>query len=199
MSEVKLAAVTRSEFGKGAARRLRREDQVPAVMYGHGAAPIHVALPGHATMMALKQANALLTIELEGEPHLAIAKDVQRDPIRDVIEHIDLLVVRRGEKLVVEVPVVVIGESAPGTITMVETLHILVEALATNLPSSVEVSVDGLPAGSHVTGADLDLPEGVVYSGDPEVIFVAVTEPRAAEEDETADAVVAPVAATTED
>ncbi len=183
MSEIKLAAVARSEFGKGAARRLRREALVPAVMYGHGTDPLHVALPGHATMMALKHANALLTIELDGKPHLAIAKDVQRDPVRNVIEHVDLLIVRKGEKLVVEVPVVVVGEAAPGTVTMVEMLHIQVEAEATNLPANVEVSVDGLEAGSHITGAMLDLPKGVAYLGDPDAVFVIVSEPRVSDED----------------
>lgn len=198
MSEIKLAAVARSEFGKGAARRLRREALVPAVMYGHGTDPLHVALPGHATMMALKHANALLTIDLEGKSHLAIAKDVQRDPVRNVIEHVDLLIVRKGEKLVVEVPVVVIGESAPGTITMVEMLHIQVEAEATNLPSNVEVSVDGLEAGTHVTGAAIELPAGVTYLGDPEAVFVIVSEPRVSDEDEGEAAEAAPAAAAAE-
>jgi len=114
VTEVKLAAVARTEFGKGAARRIRRAHQVPAVLYGHGAAPLHITLPGHETMMALKHANALLTIQMDGTDHLAIVKDIQRDAVRSVIEHVDLLTVVKGEKVTVVVPIRVIGESAPG-------------------------------------------------------------------------------------
>lgn len=199
VNEITLAAVARTEFGKGAARRLRRAEQVPAVLYGHGSDPVHVALPAHATMMALKHANALLSIELDGAAQLAIAKDVQREPVRQIIEHVDLLIVRRGEKIVVEVPVVVVGESAPGTQHLVETLNISVEAEATNLPSHVEVSVEGLEAGAHVTGATLALPEGVVFQGDPDTVFVVVSEIRATEEEvEETDAEAAPAAAEAE-
>ena len=120
MSEIKLAATARTEFGKGAARRLRRAHQIPAVLYGHGTEPVHVALPGHETMLAVKgAANALFEIQLDGKPVLALAKDVQRDPVKNIIEHVDLLIVRRGEKVQVEVPVTVVGESAPGTIHIV--------------------------------------------------------------------------------
>ena len=114
MSEVKLSAQPRNEFGKGAARRLRRENQVPAVLYGHGADPVHVALPGHATMLALKNVNALLTIDINGDAQLALPKDVQRHPIRRTIEHVDLIVVRRGEKVTVDIPLHVVGEPGPG-------------------------------------------------------------------------------------
>src|SRR5690606_20170212 len=115
VSEIKLVAEARTEFGKGAARRIRRADKIPAVLYGHGSDPLHVTLPGHDTMMALKHSNALFSIELEGKAQLAITKDVQRDPVRNVIEHVDLLIVKKGEKVAVDVPVVVTGESAPGT------------------------------------------------------------------------------------
>ena len=128
MSEVKLPATTRTEFGKGAARRIRRADQVPAVLYGHGEKPVHITLPGHTTMLALKHSNALFSVELDGKSTLAIAKDVQRDPIKGFIEHIDLLVVRKGEKVTVEVYVHVVGESAPGTIHVVETQAVHLEA-----------------------------------------------------------------------
>lgn len=197
----KLAATARTEFGKGAARRTRRAGLVPAVLYGHGTDPVHVALPGHQTFLALKTTNVLLEIELDGKTELAIARDVQRDPIRDSIEHVDLLIVRKGEKLTVDVPVVVVGEAAPGTVTMVEMLHIQVEAEATNLPSNVEVSVAGLEAGSHVTGAMLDLPEGVTYLGDPDAVFVIVSEPRVAEDDEAeaGEAAAAPAETPAED
>ena len=155
MSEVKLAATARTEFGKGAARRLRRAHQIPAVLYGHGTEPVHVALPGHETMLAVKQANALFEIELEGKATLAIAKDVQRDPVKNVIEHVDLLIVRRGEKVSVEVPVTVVGESAPGTIHIVETQALSLEAEATHLPEHVEVSIEGLEAGTALLDATL--------------------------------------------
>lgn len=180
MTELKLAATSRTEFGKGAARRIRRAHQVPAVLYGHGAAPVHITLPGHETMLALKHANALLTIELEGADHLAIAKDVQRDPVRNVIEHVDLLAVREGEKISVVVPVRVVGESAPGTIHFVESAQgVHIEAEATHLPEAIEVSIEGLEAGTTVRGADLVLAEGVTFLGDPDEAIVAISVPQA--------------------
>jgi large subunit ribosomal protein L25 len=187
VSEVKLAATTRTEFGKGAARRLRRAHQIPAVLYGHGTEPVHVALPGHETMLAVKQANALFEIELEGKATLAIAKDVQRDPVKNVIEHVDLLIVRRGEKVTVEVPVTVVGESAPGTIHIVETQTLTLEAEATHLPEHVEVSIEGLEAGTALTAGELTLPQGSVLEGDAEQVVVTVTVPTVSAEDRAAD------------
>lgn len=187
MSEVKLAAVTRTEFGKGAARRIRRAHQIPAVLYGHGGAPQHIALPGHETMLALKHSNALFAIELDGEAtQLAIAKDVQRDPVKNVIEHVDLLVVKKGEKVVVDVNVHVTGESAPGTIHVVETQSVTLEAEATHLPEAIEVSVEGLEDGAQVRGADLVLPAGAVFTGDPEVLILTVSTPQGSAEDDAA-------------
>ncbi len=183
MSDVKLAATTRTEFGKGAARRLRRAHQVPAVLYGHGTQPQHVALPGHETMLALKHTNALFEIDLEGETVLTIVKDVQRDVVRQVIEHVDLLIVRRGEMVSVDVPVVVTGESAPGTIHVVETQTLSLEADATKLPSSVEVSIEGLAAGTSVTAGDVVLPEGSTLMSDAEQVVVAISEPQASAAD----------------
>lgn len=187
MSEVKLAATARTEFGKGAARRLRRAHQIPAVLYGHGTEPVHVALPGHETMLAVKQANALFEIELEGKATLAIAKDVQRDPVKNVIEHVDLLIVRRGEKVSVEVPVTVVGESAPGTIHIVETQALALEAEATHLPEHVEVSIAGLEAGTALTAGELTLPKGAALVTDAETIVVTVTVPTVSAEDRAAD------------
>ncbi len=186
MSEVKLVATARTEFGKGAARRLRRAHQIPAVLYGHGTDPVHVSLPGHATMMALKQANSLFTIELDGTDTLAIAKDVQRDPVRQIIEHVDLLLVRKGEKVEVEVPVTVVGESAPGTIHIVETQNVALEAEATHLPQHVEVNIDGLEAGAQVTAADLTLPQGTSLVTDAEIVMVAIAVPRSEAADDAA-------------
>jgi large subunit ribosomal protein L25 len=191
VSEVKLAAVARTEFGKGAARRTRRANQIPAVLYGHGGAVVHIALPGHETTLALKQANALFSIDLDGKVQLAVAKDIQRDPVKNVIEHIDLLVVRRGEKINVEVNIHVVGESAPGTIHVVETQAVTLEAEATHLPQFVEVDVQGLEAGTQIHGSDLVLPEGSVLVGDPEQTIVTISTPHASAEDEAADAEVA--------
>ena len=177
----KLVATTRTEFGKGAARRTRRAGLVPAVLYGHGAAPVHVALPGHATFMALKVTNALLEIELDGDVQLAIAKDVQRDPIRDSVEHVDLQVVRKGEKVIVDVPVHVVGESAPGTIHLTDLQHLSLEAEPTHLPEAVEVSVEGLEAGTNILAADVKLPAGATLAGDPEALVVSISAPQVAE------------------
>ncbi len=188
MSEIKLAAEARTEFGKGAARRIRRENKIPAVLYGHGTDPVHITLPGHATMLAMRQANALFSIELDGKSQLAVAKDVQRTPVNSIIEHVDLLLVRRGEKIVVDINVNVVGESAPGTIHFVEAQTLSVEAEATHLPESVDVSIEGLEAGSHVPAGEVELPKGVTLLTDPEAAVVAVSEPRAeaAAEDEEA-------------
>lgn len=186
MSEVKLAAVTRNEFGKGAARRIRRANQIPAVLYGHGAAPVHIALPGHETMLALKHANALFSIELDGGSQLAIAKDVQRDPVKNVIEHIDLLVVKKGEKVTVDVNVHVVGESAPGTIHVVEAQSVTLEAEATHLPEAIEVSVEGLEAGTQLRASDLVLPAGSTFVGDPDAVILVISTPQSSAEDEAA-------------
>ncbi|WP_264031745.1 50S ribosomal protein L25/general stress protein Ctc [Cellulosimicrobium sp. SH8] len=189
MSEIKLVAEARTEFGKGAARRVRRAGKIPAVLYGHGSDPLHVTLPGHETMMALKHSNALFSIELDGKAQLAITKDVQREPVRNVIEHVDLLIVRKGEKVAVDVPVVVTGESAPGTIHLVDLQTLAVEAEATHLPESIEVSIEGLEAGSQILAGDVVLPQGTTLTADAELLVVSVTEPQAeATEDEAAEA-----------
>jgi large subunit ribosomal protein L25 len=165
------------------------------VLYGHGAAPIHVLLPGHQTMMALKHANALLTIAVGKDERLAIAKDVQRDPVRQIIEHVDLLIVRKGEKLTVDVPVHVVGDSISGTIVMLEhsTLSILAEA--THLPEGIEVSVEGLEDGSKILAGEITLPAGSELVTDAEAIVIAVTHPRTSAADEAADAAAAEEAA----
>lgn len=187
MSDIKLAAEARTEFGKGAARRIRRENKIPAVLYGHGTDPLHITLPGHETMLAVRHSNALFTIELDATSEMAVVKDIQRDAVRGTIEHIDLLLVKRGEKIAVDVTVNVVGESAPGTIHFVEAQTLSVEALATNLPESVEVSIEGLEAGSHVTAGEVTLPEGATLLTDPDVAVVAVSEPRGEIADEEAE------------
>lgn len=190
MAEIKLAAEPRTEFGKGAARRIRRDNKIPAVLYGHGTDPVHVTLPGHESMLALRQTNVLLSIELDGKGQLAVAKDIQRDPVRNVIEHIDLQVVRAGEKITVDISVNIVGESAPGTIHLVEAQTLSVEAEATHLPESVDVSIEGLEAGAQVHAGEVTLPSGSTLLTDPEHVVVLITEPRgeaSADEDESAD------------
>ena len=182
MSEIKIQAEPRTEFGKGAARRIRRESKVPAVLYGHGTAPLHVTLPGHDLMRALRNANALLSVEFDGASQLALPKQVQRDPIKGHIEHADLLVVRRGEKVTVNVPVVLSGEAESGTLVVTETTEIPLEVEATHIPEAVEVPVDGLAAGSQVLARDLELPRGAALQMDPEHLVVNVTAAPTAEE-----------------
>ncbi|ROS22966.1 50S ribosomal protein L25/general stress protein Ctc [Cellulomonas sp. PhB150] len=195
MSEIKLVATTRTEFGKGAARRLRRADQIPAVLYGHGSDPLHVALPGHATMLAVKAANALFAIELDGKTTLAITKDVQRDVVKNTIEHVDLLIVKKGEKVSVEIPINVVGESAPGTIHLVETQTLALEAEATNLPKGVDISIEGAVSGASITAADIELPKGATLITDPETVIVTITVPHASADDVAAEAAAADIAA----
>lgn len=178
----KIVAEKRSDFGKGAARRIRRADKIPAVMYGHGTEPVHISLPGHATMMALKQANALLSIVIDGAEQLALAKDVQRDPIRPVIDHIDLVVVRQGEKVTVDVSVHLEGDAAPETVVTLDHNTLEIEALATNIPDSVVVSVDGLTAGTQILAGQITLPEGATLITDEQALVVNVTQAVTEEE-----------------
>jgi large subunit ribosomal protein L25 len=176
MSEQKLAAELRTEFGKGYARRARMANLIPAVIYGHGADPIHVTLPAKATTLAVRTANALLSLDINGEGHLALVKDVQRDPIKQIIEHIDLLTVRKGEKVTVDVPVHVTGETAPGTVHNLELTVVSLEAEATHLPEAVEVSIEGRGAGEHIHASDLVLPKGSVLLTDAEALVVNISE-----------------------
>lgn len=186
----KVRAELRENFGKGFARRLRAEGKIPAVIYGHGTDPKHVALPGHQVALLIRRANALLELDVAGTPELALVKDVQKDPVRQIIEHIDLLVVKKGEKVSVDVPIVVVGEPAEGTIANLEGNTVSLEVEATDIPQNIEVSVEGLEDGTHITAADLVLPRGAALAGDPEALIVAVSVPSAtlAAEDEIAEA-----------
>ena len=175
MPEVKLTAELRTEFGKGAARRIRRAHKVPAVLYGHGTAPIHISLPGHETLLALRTANALLSIEVNGSSQLALPKQVQRDPLRHTIEHVDLVIVRRGEKVTVEVPVHLEGEAGPDTLVVVDHNAIPIEAEATHIPQQIVVSIEELPAGTQILARDLQLPDGSSVDLDPETLIVNIT------------------------
>jgi large subunit ribosomal protein L25 len=176
MSQTRLQAESRTEFGKGAARRIRRDNKVPAVIYGHGADPVHITLPGHDTMLALKHggSNALLEIDVEGTTQLTLPRQVQRDPIKGFIEHVDLLIVRKGEKVAVDVPVHVVGEAGPDTLVVTEHGTISLEAEATHLPEFLEVSVEGLAAGTQVLARDLTLPKGSTLHVDEEALIVNV-------------------------
>jgi large subunit ribosomal protein L25 len=176
LSVTTLVAQYRTQFGKGAARKIRRDHQIPAVMYGHGTAPIHITLPGHDAMLALKNPNALLTIVLDGEEQLALAKDVQRDPIKPIIEHIDLVTVRRGEKVKVEVSIHVDGEAGPETVVSLDHTSVTVEAEATNIPDHIVVSVEGLPAGTQIHAGELTMPEGSVLATDADALIVNISQ-----------------------
>ena len=175
MPEVKLSAELRTEFGKGAARRIRRAHKVPAVLYGHGTDPIHISLPGHETLLALRTNNALLSIDIDGKAQLALPKQVQRDPIRHTIEHVDLVLVRSGEKVTVDIAIVLEGEAAPETLVVVDQNSVAIEAEATHIPSQIVVSIEGLRAGTQVLASDLKLPEGSSLAIDPEALIVNVT------------------------
>ena len=176
MTDNKLVAIPRTKFGKGAARTIRREGNIPAVMYGHGTEPVHISLPGHQTLMALKVANALLTIEIDGRDQLALAKDIQRDAIKPVIDHVDLVVVRKGEKVTVDVPVHVVGTAAIETVVTVENNTVELAVEATHIPENVEVSVEGVKAGTQILARDLVLPEGAVLVTDAETLVVNITQ-----------------------
>jgi len=181
-SEVKIHAEPRTSFGKGAARRIRRDNKVPAVLYGNGSDPVHVTLPGHDLMLALKTANALLSIEIDGTSQLALPKQVQRDPIKGFIEHADLILVRRGEKVTVDVRVHVVGEAAPETLVSVEHNTVPIEAEATHLPEAIEVDVEGLEAGTQILARDLKLPAGSALSLDEDALIVNISAAQTAEE-----------------
>jgi large subunit ribosomal protein L25 len=178
--EVKLTAEPRTEFGKGAARRLRRAKKVPAVLYGHGTDPVHLALPGHATMLALKQSNALLSLDLNGAATLALPKDVQRDALRGTIEHVDLLIVRRGEKVIVDIPIHLVGTSLSGTLVTSDATTLSIEVEATHIPQAIEVSIEGAEPGTQIHAGEIALPAGAVLAGDPEAMVVQVTDSVAA-------------------
>ncbi|MGW1210857.1 50S ribosomal protein L25/general stress protein Ctc [Streptomyces sp. NPDC002499] len=182
MSEVKLAAETRTEFGKGAARRIRRDKKVPGVVYGHGVDPVHITLPGHELLLALRTPNVLLSLDIEGKTELAIPKAVQRDAVKGYLEHVDLLLVKRGEKVTVEVYVHTEGELAPGAYLLEHVLSTLtVEAEATNIPESVTVSIAGLEAGASIAAKDIPLPAGTVLAIDEDAVVLQVLAAQAEE------------------
>ena len=178
MSEVRLSAESRTEFGKGGARRTRRAGKIPAVIYGHGADPRHVSLPAREFTNAIKHggANVLLTLDLEGSEQLAIPKAIQRNPLKGNFEHVDLLAVRLGEKVTIDVPLSIVGSLVPGGLLQQENTSVSLEAEATHLPTEIEVSISGLAIGSQVTAGDLILPTGSSLAGDPDLMLLLISE-----------------------
>ncbi|MET9336737.1 50S ribosomal protein L25/general stress protein Ctc [Nonomuraea sp. NPDC003804] len=174
MSEVLIAAESRTEFGKGAARKIRRADKVPAVLYGHGIDPKHLTLPGHEVLLALRTANVLIHLKGEGIDELALPKGVQRDPIKGFVEHVDLLLVKRGEKVTVEIPVTTVGDVNSEGLLDQQSVSVAVEAEATHIPTGVEVDVEGLEVGASITAGDLQLPKGATLAADPETVIIQV-------------------------
>jgi large subunit ribosomal protein L25 len=187
----KISAESRTTFGKGVARKLRAAGKVPAVVYGHGTEPQHVSLPAHEVALLLRKANAILDLQLDGGANqLALVKDVQKDPLRQIIEHIDLIVLRKGERVEVDVAVHISGEPVSGASVDLDAKSISIEALATNIPQNVVVDVEGLEAGTQIFAKDVTLPEGSVLLTDPETLVVAISIPAEQDLGEVAEAEV---------
>lgn len=183
MSEVRLIAESRTEFGKGFARRIRRAGKVPAVLYGHGTDPRHLSLDAREFAHALKGgANTVLTLQLDGGEELALPKSVVRHPLRDYFEHVDLLLVRRGEKVTVDIPVVLEGEAASGTLVLTDLTSLSVEVEAMSIPEALTVDLTGAEAGFQVLAGDVTLPAGAGLVTDAESLVVSVQNAPTAEE-----------------
>jgi large subunit ribosomal protein L25 len=172
MSEVRISAELRNTFGKGAARQLRRDGKIPAVLYGHHEEQIHLALPEHELFLALKTPNVLLNLDLGDRRQLALPKAVQKNPVRRTLEHVDLILVRRGEKVTVEVPLVMVGDIAAGGLLEHTLNSLAVQAEATHIPTSIELNIEGLEIGAQILAKDVTLPRGVELSTDPEHVVV---------------------------
>lgn len=183
--DLKVTAELRESFGKGAARKLRALGKIPAVLYGHGTEPVHVSLPGHQMLLILRKSNAVLELDIDGKGQLALVKDVQKDPVRQIIEHLDLIVVKKGEKVQVDIPVTIEGESAAGTILNQDATTVSLEVEATHIPERVTVSVEGLEEGAQILAGDLELPKGASLITEADVLIVAITVPAAPADEET--------------
>jgi large subunit ribosomal protein L25 len=174
---IKIQVTLRDDFGKGAARQARRAGQIPAVVYGHGTDPVHILLPAQETTLAVRNPNALLTLVHDGEEHLVLPKDIQRNFLKQTVDHLDLLVVRKGEKVVVDVSVHVEGEAAPNTVFNLEEATVSVLAEATHLPDYVTIDIEGRQAGEHVYGRDIKLPAGTTLELDQDYVIATISEP----------------------
>lgn len=193
----KVEAAPRETFGKGAARKIRAAGKIPAVVYGHGTDPQHITLPAHQVGLLIRKANAVLDLQISGKSQLALVKDVQKDPVHQVIEHLDLIVIRRGEKVQVEVPVHTEGEPFTGNIADLDAKTLLLEVEATHIPENVVVSIEGLEEGTQILAGAVELPKGAILISDPETLVVNVhvpqkvdlgEEPEEAEGEEAAEA-----------
>jgi large subunit ribosomal protein L25 len=183
VSEVRIAAEPRTEFGKGPARRERRAGKVPAVLYGHGGTPRHISLPGHEVLLALRTANVLIRVDgLPGGSELALPKAVQRDPIRGSVEHVDLILVRSGEKVTVEIPVNVTGEVVPDGLLAQQLVQISLEAEATHIPPGIDIDVEGMAIGTAIHARDLELPQGSTLAVEPDLLVLHVIAAPTAEQ-----------------
>lgn len=183
----KLVTETRTAFGKGAARKLRALGKIPAVLYGHGTEPKHLTLNAHDVFMLVRRSNAIFDLEIEGSSQLALVKDIQRNPVLEgsrAIEHLDLVIVKRGEKVVVDVPIHVEGESAPGTITNLEATSISIDVDAMNIPNNLVVSIEGLEEGAHILAGGIELPEGATLLTDPGALIVGIMVPAAPQDED---------------
>ena len=190
----KLVAEPRDQFGKGFARRIRAAGKIPAVIYGHGTEPQHVTLPGHEVGLILRKANQVLELDISGKTQLALVKDVQKDPVHQIIEHLDLVVVRKGEKVTVDIPVHVEGESMAGTIAALDANTLSVEAEATHIPERLTVNIEGAEEGTQVFARDIELPEGSTLISDPDTLVVNVFVPAVVDLGEAAAAEAAEAA-----
>jgi len=184
VAEVRLSAELRTEFGKGGARRTRRAGKIPAVIYGHGADPRHVSLPDREFANAIRHGghNVLITLDIEGDEHLVIPKAIQRHAIKNQYEHVDLVTVRRGEKITIDVPLSVVGEVIIEGMLAQERTSVSIEAEATHLPNQIEVSIEGVTIGTQITAGDLTLPAGSVLAGDPHQVLLIIQEAPTAEQ-----------------
>jgi len=182
MAENHVDADIRTSFGKGAARKLRAAGKIPAVVYGHGAEPLHVAIPAHETTLIARRANALIDLKMTDSQQLVLIKDIQRDPVRQIIEHVDLVIVRKGEKVTVDIAVHIEGDPVSGTMVQLEHNTISVEAEATHIPESVTVNVEGFTEGTQVRASDIALPDGSTLVSVAEMLILTVQQPPKAEE-----------------
>jgi large subunit ribosomal protein L25 len=185
----KLETETRESFGKGAARKLRAAGKVPGVLYGHGTEAQHLTVDAHALYLLVRRSNAIIDLQIDGKSQLALVKDVQRNPVlqgKPAIEHVDLVIVKKGEKVIVDVPVHVEGESAPGTIANHETVAISIEVEALHIPDTIVISIEGLDEGAHILAGDIELPKGATLLTDPEMLVVGIMTPAAPSLDDEA-------------
>ena len=192
-----VVAELRENFGKGAARKLRVLGLIPAVIYGHGTEPVHVSLPSHRIGLLLRRTNMILELDINGAKQLVLVKDVQKDPVKAIIEHIDLIVVRKGEKVQVEVPVHTTGESFPGTMADFDTKSLLLEVEATDIPENLQLSIEGLEDGAQVHAKDVSLPAGAVLISDPDTLVIYVHTPRGEDESDETEVITAGTPAAT--